>query len=127
MRWLVLAFILIPSTEIALLIYSGKTLGVFPTIALLFLTGIGGAYLAKRQGFKAWHDLQTRMRTMETPGNALIDSVCIFMGGILLIIPGFITDLIGLLLLFPGPRNLVRPFILRWLYKKMQKGNIIIR
>ncbi|MBB4824244.1 UPF0716 protein FxsA [Sporosarcina luteola] len=127
MRWLVLAFILVPSIEIALLIYSGNTLGVFPTIALLFLTAIGGAYLAKRQGLKAWRDLQARMQTMETPGNALIDSVCIFMGGILLIIPGFVTDLIGLLLLFPGPRKLVRPFILKWLYKKMQKGNIIIR
>ncbi|MCG3089393.1 FxsA family protein [Sporosarcina cyprini] len=127
MRWLVLAFILIPSTEIAVLIYSGKTLGVFPTIALVFLTAVGGAYLAKRQGLKAWRDLQARMRTMETPGNALIDSICIFIGGILLIMPGFITDLCGLLLLFPGPRKLIRPFIVKWLHKKMQNGSIVIR
>ena len=93
MKWLVLAFIVVPTAELALLIYSGKTIGLFPTIAIILITGIGGAYLAKKQGIKAWNELRRRMATMETPGNALIDSVCIFFGGILLLMPGFITDI----------------------------------
>ncbi len=85
------------------LLYSfiqGKRLGLLPTIAIILITGIGGAYLAKRQGMKAWNELRRRMATMETPGDALIDSVCIFFGGILLIMPGFITDIIGFLITF---------------------------
>ena len=127
MKWLILAFIIIPTAELALLIYSGQLLGLFPTIGIILITGILGIYLAKKQGMKAWNDLRNRMSTMETPGNALIDSVCIFVGGILLIIPGFITDFAGFLLLFRWPRNLIRPFILSWIYKKMKKGQIILR
>lgn len=126
MKWLILAFIAIPTAELALLIYSGKTLGLFPTIAIILITGVGGAYLAKRQGLKAWNELRSRMATMETPGNALIDSVCIFFGGILLIMPGFITDIVGLLLLFKGPRNIIRPFIQKWIYNKMKNGRIVM-
>jgi len=127
MKWLLLAFIIIPTGELALLIYSGQLLGFFPTMVIILITGIGGAYLAKRQGMKAWHDLRNRMNTMETPGNALIDSVCIFIGGLLLVMPGFVTDIAGFLLLFSWPRNLIRPFILRWIYKKMKNGQIVMR
>lgn len=127
MKWLLFAFIIIPTAELALLIYFGQMLGIIPTIALIFITGILGAYLAKKQGMKAWHELRNRMSTMETPGNALIDSVCIFLGGILLVMPGLITDIVGLLLLFSWPRNLIRPFILAWIYKKMKNGQIILR
>ena len=127
MRWLILILIIVPTSELALLIYSGNTLGLFPTIALILITGIGGGYLAKRQGTKAWNDLRNRMSTMETPGNAIIDSVCIFLGGIFLIMPGFITDVVGFSLLFSWPRKMIRPFILRWIYKKMKNGQIILR
>ena len=127
MKWLILAFIVIPTAELALLIYSGQLFGFFPTISIILITGIGGAYLAKKQGMKAWQELRSRMNTMETPGNALIDSVCIFFGGLLLIMPGFITDIIGFFLLFSWPRNLIRPFILRWIYKKMKNGQIVMR
>ncbi len=126
MKWLILAFIAIPTTELALLIYSGKVLGLLPTIAVILLTGVGGAYFAKKQGMKVWKEFQARMVAMETPGNALIDGVCIFFGGILLLLPGFLTDICGLLLLFKGPRNLIRPFIHRWIYKKMKNGRIIM-
>jgi len=127
MKWIVLTFIAVPAAEFALLIYSGKTLGLLPTIAIIFITGIGGAYLAKRQGMKAWTELKMRMTAMETPGDALIDGACILFGGILLIMPGFITDLVGFSLLFKGPRNVIRPFIQNWIYKKMRNGQIVIR
>lgn len=127
MKWLILLFIIVPTAELSLLIYSGQQLGFLPTVLLILFTGVLGAYLAKKQGLKAWVDLRSRMTNMETPGDALIDSFCILFGGILLVTPGFITDVTGLLLLFSGPRNLIRPFIQRWLYKKMKNGQIIIR
>lgn len=127
MKWLLLAFIAIPTAELALLIYSGQQMGFVPTIGLILLTGFLGAYLAKRQGIKAWSDFNQRMTRMETPGDALIDGVCIFIGGLFLLMPGFITDIVGLLLLFSGPRNLIRPAIHKWIYKKMKNNQIIIR
>lgn len=127
MKWLFLAFVVVPTAELALLIYSGQHLGLLPTVSIILLTGFLGAYLAKKQGMKAWLDFNQRMASREAPGDALIDGVCILIGGILLLIPGFITDLVGFLLLFSGPRNLLRPAIHRWIYKKMQNKHIIIR
>lgn len=127
MKWLLLAFIVIPTSELAVLFYTGQQIGMLSTIGLIFLTGFVGAYLAKKQGLKAWSDFNQRMTRMETPGDALIDGVCIFIGGILLLMPGFITDIVGLLLLFKGPRNLIRPMIHKWIYKKMKNNQIIIR
>ena len=127
MKWLLFAFIIVPTAELALLIYSGQLIGLFATIGVILITGMGGAYLARRQGIKAWNELKRRMEMMETPGDALIDSVCILLGGILLIMPGFITDVGGFLLLFSWPRNLIRPFIQKWIYNKMKSGQIMIR
>ncbi|MGN7388304.1 FxsA family protein [Sporosarcina sp. SAFN-015] len=127
MKWLLPLFILVPAAELFVLLYSGKTIGVIPTLLLIVISGLGGAYLAKKQGLKALTDLRNRMGTMEAPGNAVIDGVCIFFGGILLIMPGFISDIAGLLLLFKGPRNMIRPFIVAWIYKKMKQGRIVIR
>jgi UPF0716 protein FxsA len=127
MKWLLPLFIVVPAAEILVLLYSGKTIGVMPTLLLILISGIGGAYLAKKQGLKALTDLRNRMGTMEAPGNAVIDGVCIFFGGILLIMPGFISDIVGLLLLFKGPRNIIRPYIVSWIYKKMKQGRIVIR
>lgn len=127
MKWLVLLLIVMPTAELALLIYSGQQLGFLWTVLLILLTGFFGAYLAKRQGMKAWLDLKKRMANMETPGDALIDSFCILIGGVFLLAPGFITDAIGFLLLFSWPRNWIRPFIQKWIYKQMKNGRIIIR
>lgn len=127
MKWLALLFIVIPTAELAVLIYAGQKIGLFPTMMIIFVTGIGGAYLAKTQGMKAWNEISRRMAVMETPGDALIDGVCIFIGGVLLLIPGFITDILGLLLMFGLFRKLIRPLFHRWIYKKMKNKTIIMR
>ncbi|PID07170.1 MULTISPECIES: FxsA family protein [unclassified Sporosarcina] len=124
MKWLAALFIIVPTAELAVLMVSGKTLGIMPTILIIIATGIGGAYLAKKQGLRAWRDLQYRMANKETPGKALVDSVCILLGGLLLLMPGFITDIVGLLLLFSGPRKLLYPFIVKWIYNKIRNGQI---
>lgn len=126
MRWLILLFVMVPTAELALLIYSGNTIGLLPTLMIILITGIGGAYLARKQGLKAWSEIRLRMSTMETPGDALIDGVCIFIGGLFLLMPGFLTDIFGFLLLFSGPRNIIRPFIHKWIYKKMKNNQILM-
>ncbi|MFD1206946.1 MULTISPECIES: FxsA family protein [Sporosarcina] len=127
MKWLIFAFVVVPLVELAVLLYVGSKIGVLWTILLILFTGAGGAYFAKRQGLKAWNDFRKRIASMETPGNAAIDSLCIFIGGVLLIFPGFLTDIVGLLLLLKWPRKLIRPFIVRRIYKMMKNGQIIIR
>ncbi|ARD47185.1 membrane protein FxsA [Sporosarcina sp. P37] len=124
MKWLAALFILVPTAELAVLMLSGKTIGILPTITIIIATGIGGAYLAKKQGLRAWRDLQYRLANRETPGKALVDSVCILLGGLLLLMPGFITDIAGLLLLFGGPRKILYPFIVKWIYNKIRSGQI---
>lgn len=124
MKRLAALFIIVPTAELALLIWSGKSIGLLPTILIILVTGIGGAYLAKKQGLRAWRDLQLRIARREAPGKALIDSACIFFGGLLLLMPGFLTDIAGLLLLMSGPRRLLYPFIVKWLYHKVKSGTI---
>src|SRR5690554_5195262 len=101
MRYLFLAIVLVPAIEIAILLLAGQTIGIFPTFALILLTGIVGAYLAKQQGLATIRDVQDRFQRGTMPGDALLDGVCILVGGTLLLTPGFVTDLIGFLLLVP--------------------------
>lgn len=127
MKWLVLLFLIVPASELALLLIAGNQLGVIPTLMIILITGVGGAYLAKRQGFKAITDFRERMAAGDAPGPPIIDGLCIFIGGLLLLVPGFITDILGLLLLLSWPRKMIRPFIIQQIYKKMKKGTLIIR
>lgn len=127
MKWLLLLFLVVPASELTLLLVAGNHLGVIPTLAIIVITGIGGAYLAKRQGFRAIVEFRERMAAGDPPGPPIIDGLCIFAGGLLLLVPGFITDLMGLLLLFSWPRKMIRPFIIQQIYKKMKKGTLIIR
>lgn len=122
MRILTALLIIVPALEIGLFIGAGKTIGVVPTVGLIIVTGVLGAYLAKKQGLEALNTMQEQMRRGEPPGEALLDGVCILTGGILLLTPGFITDATGLLLLFRPARNRVKPLLLqlfrRWFSRK---------
>ncbi|MCR2821903.1 FxsA family protein [Lederbergia panacisoli] len=112
MKYIILIFIVLPALEIGLFILSGKTIGIFPTVGLIIITGILGAYLAKKQGLEALKRVQNDLRSGIPPGIAMLDGVCI-LAGILLLSPGFMTDIVGLLLLLPVTRNTMRPFLLK--------------
>ncbi|WP_346728917.1 FxsA family protein [Lederbergia citrea] len=122
LKYLILLFIIVPAMEIGLFIMAGKAIGVITTVSLIILTGLLGAYLAKRQGLEALRKVQAQLRSGQPPGNAMLDGVCILAGGILLLAPGFISDLTGLLLLLPITRNALRPLMLKvirnWISRK---------
>jgi UPF0716 protein FxsA len=126
MRYLLLMLILIPAADIGVLLLSGKTIGVFPTIACIILTGVIGAYLAKKQGMETIRKAREQLRMGQIPGEAVLDGICILIGGVLLITPGFITDILGFLLLFPVTRKPCKWGIKKYLWKRMNRGNIKI-
>jgi len=106
------------------LIYFGSLLGFWTTFFLIIATGVIGAYLAKQQGLQTLHLVQRQIQYGHHPGDALIDGLCIIVGGILLLTPGFITDIIGFYLLFPFTRNSIKPIIKRSIRHKIEKHRL---
>ncbi|MGM0843973.1 MAG: FxsA family protein [Bacillota bacterium] len=126
MRYMMIFLIVVPALEIGLLILSGQTFGILATILLIIATGILGAYLAKKQGLQAIKNVQEQLRFGEVPGDAIVDGLCVLVGGVVLLTPGFITDAIGFLLLVPQTRRVIKPFILKLFKRLMNNGNVII-
>lgn len=126
MRYLILLFIIVPALEIGLFIVAGKTFGSLTTIGLIIFTGIIGAYLAKRQGLEVLQKLKDQLQLRMPPGVALLEGICVLFGGILLIAPGFITDLLGLLLVLPKTRKMFIPLLLRLIKNWTDRRHIYI-
>ncbi len=124
---LFLAFTLVPVLELYLLIKIGTVMGVLNTLALVILTGFAGAYLARMQGMQTMLRVRSQLQQGVMPTEDLIDAVIIFAAGIVLLTPGLLTVIAGLLLLFPVSRF----YFKRWLRKKfdkwMQDPNVTIR
>jgi UPF0716 protein FxsA len=99
--------VLVPVLEITAFIYVGQWIGLSPTIGLVLLTSIAGAMLLRIQGFGALRRIQKDLQKGVMPGKELADGFLVLIAGILLILPGFITDAIGLLLMVPPVRRLV--------------------
>jgi len=114
---LFLAFTLIPFFEIYLLIKIGYYLGAFNTVLVVIVTGLLGAYLAKLQGIRTMTRVRESLNRGELPAEQMLDAVLIFVAGIVLLTPGFITDLAGIAILIPNTRFWFK----RWLRKKFDQ------
>ncbi|MGI6855609.1 FxsA family protein [Mesorhizobium sp. 1B3] len=99
---LMLAF---PLLEIAVFVLVGGEIGVLPTIGLIVLSGMVGAFLLRWQGFGAMQRIRREVEQGGTPGRELAHGAMIMLAGILLLIPGFISDVFGLLLFIPAVRD----------------------
>lgn len=120
-------FIVVPALEIGTFLFLGHAIGVLPTVLLIILTGFLGVYIIRRQKTEFIKQIQQQMSAGQPPGNALIDGFCTFVGAILILTPGLITDVLGFLLLMPFFKRLVRPYIIRLLRKWFEKkGQIYI-
>ena len=105
--------IVVPIVEIAVAVQVAHHLGVVNTLGLLLLFSLVGAWLAKQAGFGVLARMRDQVERGVLPGNELIDGVLVFAAGILLLVPGFVTGVIGLVLLLPPVRVAVRGIVKR--------------
>src|SRR5918997_2426647 len=105
---LVILFIVVPIVEIYVLWQIGSAIGILPTLALLILDSVLGSWLMRSQGRAAWMRFNRALAEGRVPGREVIDGVLIIFGGALLLTPGFLSDFLGLILLLPPTRALVR-------------------
>ena len=116
---------LFPLAELALLIAVGRTIGLLPTLLLCAATGFVGAWLARREGLRV--ALRARQALVEGrfPGDEILDGAAILAGGVLLLTPGFLTDCLGLALLLPPARYVIKRALKGWWLH--QQGIIDVR
>jgi UPF0716 protein FxsA len=110
---LIVLFIIVPIAELALLIQVGQAIGVWWTILLLIADAMLGSWLLRSQGRAAWRRFNETLNKGGLPHREVIDGVLIIFGGALLLTPGFITDVFGLLFLIPPTRAVMRRLLVR--------------
>ena len=124
---LFLAFTLIPIIELYLLIEVGTIIGALNTVILVIVTGFAGAWLARMQGMQTMIRVRSSLQQGIMPTEELMDALLIFMAGIVLLTPGFVTDAAGLLLLIPETRNHFKRFLRYKFDRWIQNQNIHIQ
>jgi len=110
---LVILFIVVPIAELAVLIQVGQAIGVWWTILLLIADAILGSWLLRTQSRAAWRRFNEALAGGRVPHREVVDGVLVIFGGVLLLTPGFITDIFGVLYLFPPTRVLLRGLLVR--------------
>jgi UPF0716 protein FxsA len=110
---LIVIFIIVPIAELALLIQVGQAIGVWWTILLLIADAMLGSWLLRAQGRAAWRRFNQSLAGGNIPHREVVDGVLIIFGGALLLTPGFITDIFGLLFLIPPTRAVMRRLLIR--------------
>lgn len=123
--YLILLFTVVPVVELFLLIKIGQHIGVGYTLAIVILTGIVGAYLARSQGFRTLRRIQEDINEGLMPADKIFDGVMILCGGILLLTPGFITDLAGFMALVPLTRHLIKLWLKRKIKDMIAQGRVV--
>ncbi len=120
---LVLLFIVVPLVELFVIIEVGQAIGVWPTIALLLLDSILGAMLLRSQGRAVWRRFNEALAAGRVPHREVFDGAMVIFGGALLLTPGFVTDIFGLLLLIPPSRAVIRRFLNRLFLGRLMLGS----
>lgn len=110
---LFLVFVIAPIVELFVLIKTGQAIGALNTIGLLIVIALVGSALVKHEGTKVWNRFVTQVQAGQTPTKEIADGVCVLLAGALLIAPGFVSDVLALLLLFPPTRAVFRRFLMR--------------
>lgn len=121
---LFLIFAIVPVIEISIFIYVGSYIGTLNTIAIILLTAIAGAYLVRMEGIGVLYRIQKNLNEGIFPAEELINGAMILVAGALLLTPGFFTDLIGFLMVFPATRELIKPPLKKYLRKHISDIHI---
>jgi len=116
---LLLLFIVVPIVELYVILQVGQAIGVIPTIALLIADSVLGSVLMRSQGRAAWRRFNAALADGRVPHREVLDGVLVIFGGALLLTPGFATDVLGVLLLLPPTRAVIRGVLVRRLLPRM--------
>ena len=115
-------FIVLPLAELYVILKVGDAIGAVPTILLLAADSVLGAVLLRAQGRSVWQRFNNTLAEGRMPHREVIDGVLVIFGGAFLITPGFITDIVGILLLLPPTRSLIRSRVVRRLGRRVSVG-----
>ncbi len=121
---LVFLFTVVPTVELYLLFKIGGQIGGLNTLMIVLFTGVLGASLARSQGLSILHKIQNDMNQGALPANQIIHGLMVFAGGLLLLTPGFMTDIVGFSLVMPGPRHILIIWVKKMLERAMKEGNL---
>ncbi|MDO8282918.1 MAG: FxsA family protein [Thermodesulfovibrionia bacterium] len=119
-------FIIVPIIEITLLIEVGSRIGTANTIVVLLLTALIGIYMVKLVGLGVMRRMQQNMNEGVSPAEEMVNGMMLLLAGVLFIIPGFFTDAVGLLMVIPFSRNMIKKIARRMIEKKVSSGVIYI-
>ncbi|MGH2962946.1 MAG: FxsA family protein [Microbacterium sp.] len=126
MLLLVILFIVVPLVELYVIIQVGQAIGAGPVIALLLLDAVLGAVLLRHQGRAAWRRFNAALNEGRVPHRETFDGVMVIFGGALLLTPGFITDVLGLCLLIPPSRALIRRAVTVVALRRFSMGQRVV-
>ncbi|UCF48845.1 MAG: FxsA family protein [Myxococcales bacterium] len=124
MARLFLLFTVVPLVELYLLIAIGRALGPMPTIGLVLLTGALGAWFARLEGARVIRRWQEAMARQQLPKDGVIDGFLIFVGGLMLITPGILTDIAGLSMVVPPTRRVIAGLVRAWFERQIAAGRV---
>lgn len=120
-------FVIVPLIELALLIQVGRWIGVWPTVALVALTGLAGAFLVRAEGLRTLARVQLELGRGRLPGRALADGASLLMAGAFLMTPGVLTDAAAFALLFVPTRRLIQGWVLARVGRAVKRGTIHVQ
>jgi UPF0716 protein FxsA len=110
---LIVVFLVVPLLELGVILWVGSAIGVLPTLAFLLAVSVCGGWLVRRIGFGVWQRARRTLDAGQIPGQELLDGSVVLGAGALLLVPGFVTDVVGLVLLVPIVRRFVARRVLR--------------
>lgn len=123
---LVVFFVVLPLVELAVIVAGAEAFGVIPILVALVLSAVAGIWLMKHEGLAVWRRANDELAAGRVPAAELVDGAMVLGGGTMLFLPGFLTDVVGLLLLVPPVRAWLRPFALRALERRAARAHVII-
>ena len=116
---LLAVIVIAPIVEIAVLIAVGQQIGPAPTILLMLATSFLGAWLLRREGLRAWRAFRADVANQVPPGISATDGVLVLIGSGFMLVPGFVSDIIGLLLILPPTRRVARGIVMNLITRRL--------